>query len=105
MKIALIDNKSVLGYSAPGMEFLAERAFEVTPNAVLLAREFSYQYWQNLITPKSSADVWLKERVLPLTPVCFMWKKFLVRPGFAKELRDTEITALLHEDKTPNPQS
>ncbi|HEX2522957.1 MAG TPA: hypothetical protein VHP35_12620, partial [Terriglobia bacterium] len=39
LKIAVIDNDSLLGYSAPGMEFLADRAFDKTPNANLLARE------------------------------------------------------------------
>ncbi len=100
MKIALIDNKSLLGYPAPGMEFLAERAFEATPNAVLLAREFSYQYWQNLITPQSPSDIWLREGFATYSGLLYV-EKISSEAGFAKELRETEVAALLHEEKTP----
>jgi len=100
LKIALIDNKSLLGYSAPGMEFLAERAFEANPNAVLLARELSYQFWQNLITPKSTADLWLKEGFATYSGLLYV-EKVSSEAGFAKELKDIEVSALLHEDKTP----
>jgi tetratricopeptide (TPR) repeat protein len=100
IKIALLDNKSLLGYSAPGMEFLAERAFQATPNGLLLARELSYQYWQHLITPKTSADLWLKEGFSSYSGLLYI-EKISSEAGFAKELRDAEINALLHEDKTP----
>jgi len=35
LKVAIIDNNSLLGYSAPGIEFLADRAFESSPNGNL----------------------------------------------------------------------
>ncbi len=99
LKVALIDNNSLLGYSAPGIEFLAERAFESTPNANLLAREISYQWWQDLISPKTPQDLWLKEGFAGFSALLYQ-ESISSEAGFARELRDTAVAALLHEDKS-----
>ncbi len=99
VKVVLIDNNSLLGYSAPGIEFLAEKAFDSTPNANLLAKEISYQWWQSLIIPKSPQDLWLKEGFSGFSALLYQ-ESVSSEAGFARELRDTAVTALLHEDKS-----
>jgi tetratricopeptide (TPR) repeat protein len=98
-KVAVIDNHSLLGYSAPGIEFLAERAFEATPNGSLLAREISYQWWQSLITPKTLQDLWLKEGFAGFSSLLYQ-ESISSEAGFAREMKDTAVNALLHEDKS-----
>jgi tetratricopeptide (TPR) repeat protein len=98
-RLALIDNNSLLGYSAPGIEFLAERGFESTPNTNLLAREISYQWWQYLVTPKDPRDLWLKEGLAGYSALLYQ-ESISSEAGFARELRDTAVSALLHEDKS-----
>ena len=99
LKVAIIDNNSLLGYSAPGIEFLADRAFEATPNGDLLAREISYQWWQNLIVPKSPRDLWLKEGFAGYSALLYD-ESISSEAGFVKDLKDTAVAALLHEDKS-----
>lgn len=99
LKIAVIDNSSLLGYSAPGMEFLADRAFEKTPNINLLAREIAYQWWQNLIVPRTSQDLWLKEGFANYSALLYQ-ESLSGEAGFAKEMQETAVAALLHEDKS-----
>jgi tetratricopeptide (TPR) repeat protein len=99
LKIALIDNDSLLGYSAPGMEFLADRAFEKSPNINLLAREIAYQWWQNLIAPKTPQDLWLKEGFANYSALLYQ-ESISSEGGFAKEMEETAVAALLHEDKS-----
>ena len=99
MKIAVIDNSSLLGYSAPGIEFLADRAFDKTPNISLLAREIAYQWWQNLIVPKRPQDLWLKEGFANYSALLYQ-ESVSSETGFAHEMRETAVAALLHEDKS-----
>jgi len=99
LKVAVIDNDSLLGYSAPGMEFLADRAFDKTPNANLLAREIAYQWWQYLIVPRGPQDLWLKEGFANYSALLFQ-ESISGEAGFAREMQDTAVAALLHEDKS-----
>jgi tetratricopeptide (TPR) repeat protein len=99
LKVAVIDNDSLLGYSAPGMEFLADRAFDKTPNANLLAREIAYQWWQYLIVPRAPQDLWLKEGFANYSALLFQ-ESISGEAGFARELQETAVAALLHEDKS-----
>ncbi|MFN8007719.1 MAG: M1 family aminopeptidase, partial [Terriglobia bacterium] len=99
LRIALIDNNSLLAYSAPGMEFLAERAFNRPPNANLLAREVAYQWSQNLIVPKSPQDLWLKEGLASFMALLYQ-ESISSEAGFTQELKDTAVAALLHEEKS-----
>jgi tetratricopeptide (TPR) repeat protein len=99
LSVAIIDNDSLLGYSAPGIQFLADRAFEASPNSNLLAREISYQWWQNLIVPKSHRDLWLKEGFAGYSALLYQ-ESISSEAGFVKELKDTAVSALLHEDKS-----
>lgn len=99
LKIALIDNNSLLGYSAPGIEFLAERAFSRPPNSNLLAREIAYQWWQNLIVPKTPQDLWLKEGFANYTALLYQ-ESVSSEAGFTQELKETAVSALLHEGKS-----
>ena len=99
LKVAIIDNNSLLGYSAPGIEFLADRAFESSPNGNLLAREIAYQWWQDLIVPKSPRDLWLKEGFAGYAALLYQ-ESISSEAGFVQELKDTAVAALLHEDKS-----
>ncbi len=99
LKVVVLDNSSLLGYSAPGMEFLADRAFSSTPNDNLLAREISYQWWQNFITPKSARDLWLREGFAAYSALLYQ-ESVSGEAGFVRELKDTAVAALLHEDKS-----
>jgi aminopeptidase N len=99
LRIVVIDNSSLLGYSAPGIEFLADRAFDKTPNISLLAREIAYQWWQNLIVPKRPQDLWLKEGFANYSALLYQ-ESISGETGFANEMRETAVAALLHEDKS-----
>ncbi|MCI0418352.1 MAG: tetratricopeptide repeat protein [Acidobacteria bacterium] len=99
LKVAVIDNDSLLGYSAPGMEFLADRAFDKTPNVNLLAREIAYQWWQYLIVPRSPQDLWLKEGFANYSALLYQ-ESISGEAGFAREMQETAVAALLHEDKS-----
>jgi tetratricopeptide (TPR) repeat protein len=99
LKVAIIDNDSLLGYSAPGMEFLADRAFDKTPNANLLARELAYQWWQYLVVPREPQDLWLKEGFANYSALLYQ-ESISGEAGFAREMQDTAVSALLHEDKS-----
>lgn len=99
LKVAIIDNDSLLGYSAPGMEFLADRAFDKTPNANLLAREIAYQWWQYLIVPRGPQDLWLKEGFANYSALLYQ-ESISGEAGFAREMKDMAVAALLHEDKS-----
>src|SRR5262245_35743210 len=99
LKVAVIDNDSLLGYSAPGMEFLADRAFDKTPNLNLLAREVAYQWWQYLIVPRTPQDLWLKEGFANYSALLFQ-ESISGEAGFAREMQETAVAALLHEDKS-----
>ena len=99
LKVAVIDNDSLLGYSAPGMEFLADRAFDKTPNMNLLAREIAYQWWQYLIVPRGPQDLWLKEGFANYSALLFQ-ENISGEAGFVKEMQETAVAALLHEDKS-----
>ncbi len=99
LRVAIIDNNSLLGYSAPGIEFLADRAFEPTPNANLLSREVSYQWWQNLIVPKTPRDLWLKEGFAGYSALLYQ-ESISSEAGLVKELKETAVAALLHEEKS-----
>ena len=99
LKVVVIDNKSLLGYSAPGIQFLADRAFEAAPNGDLLARELAYQYWRNLIVPKSPEDLWLTEGFAAYGALLYQ-EKISSEAGLVKALKDTAVSALLHEEKS-----
>jgi tetratricopeptide (TPR) repeat protein len=99
LRIVVIDNSSLLGYSAPGIEFLADRAFDKAPNISLLARETAYQWWQNLIVPKRPQDLWLKEGFANYSALLYQ-ESISGETGFAHEMRETAVAALLHEDKS-----
>ena len=95
--MAIIDN---LPYSVilRGLG-LADRAFESAPNGDLLAREISYQWWQNLIVPKSPRDLWLKEGFAGYSALLYD-ESISSEAGFVKDLKDTAVAALLHEEKS-----
>jgi tetratricopeptide (TPR) repeat protein len=99
LKVAVIDNDSLLGYPAPGMEFLADRAFDKSPNINLLAREIAYQWWQYLIVPRGPQDLWLKEGFANYSALLFQ-ETISGEAGFAREMQETAVAALLHEDKS-----
>lgn len=99
LKIALIDNNSLLGYSAPGIEFLADRGFVRPSNSNLLAREIAYQWWQNLIVPKTPQDLWLKEGFANYMALLYQ-ENVSSEAGFTQELKETAVSALLHEEKS-----
>ncbi|MEW5976610.1 MAG: M1 family aminopeptidase [Acidobacteriota bacterium] len=99
LKIAVIDNKSLLGFAAQGMEFLAERAFDASPNVGLLSREIAYQWWQNLITPKTGRDLWLKEGLAAYSALLYE-ESISSAEGFGRQLKETAVAALVHEDKS-----
>lgn len=99
LKVVVIDNSSLLGLSTPGIVFLADRAFEKTPNTNLLARELAYQWWRYLIAPKTPQDLWLKEGFASYSALLYQ-ESISGEAGFAREMQDTAVAALLHEDKS-----
>jgi aminopeptidase N len=83
------------------MEFLADRVFEKDPNLNLLAREIAHPWWQNLIVPKTPQDLWLKEGFANYSALLYQ-ESISGEAGFAREVRETAVAALLYPDKIRN---
>ena len=98
-KIVVVDNESLLAFSAPGIEFLADRAFGVNPNINLLAKEIAYQWWSFLVSPKTEFDLWLKEGFSAYSALLYQ-ESISSEAGFARELKDVAVAALLYEDES-----
>jgi len=98
-KIVVVDNESLLAFSAPGIEFLADRAFGVNPNTNLLAKEIAYQWWAFLVSPKTEFDLWLKEGFSAYSALLYQ-ESISSEAGFARELKDVAVAALLYEDES-----
>jgi predicted negative regulator of RcsB-dependent stress response len=95
--VVVIDDNSLLGFSSPGMLFLADRAFGPIPNIKLISKELSSQWWGYLISPSTESDLWLKEGFSTYSALLYE-EKILTQLGFAQELQDISIAALLYED-------
>ena len=97
--VAVIDNDSLLGFSSPGIQFLADRAFGPEPNANLLAKEIAYQWWGSLITPRTERDLWLKEGFSSYAALLYQ-ESVSSQEEFAKQLEEVAVAALLYEDQS-----
>ncbi len=98
-RVAVIDNDSLLGFSSPGIQFLADRAFGPEPNVNLLAKEIAYQWWGSLITPRTERDLWLKEGFSTYSALLYQ-ESISSREEFAGQLKDVAVAALLYEDES-----
>ncbi|MCY3759514.1 MAG: M1 family aminopeptidase [Acidobacteria bacterium] len=98
-RVAVIDNDSLLGFSSPGLQFLAGRAFGPQPNVNLLAKEIAYQWWGSLITPRTERDLWLKEGFSAYSALLYQ-ESVSSRAEFAEQLKEVAVAALLYEGES-----
>lgn len=98
-RVVVIDNESLLGFSSPGIQFLADRAFGPEPNVNLLAKEIAYQWWGSLITPRTERDLWLKEGFSSYSALLYQ-ESISSREEFAEQLEEVAVAALLYEDQS-----
>ena len=98
-RVAVIDDDSLLGFSSPGIQFLADRAFGPEPNVNLLAKEISYQWWGSLITPRTDRDLWLKEGFSSYSALLYQ-ESISSQEEFAAQLKEVAVAALLYEDQS-----
>ena len=97
--VAVIDDDSLLGFSSPGIQFLASRAFGPEPNANLLAKEIAYQWWGSLITPRTERDLWLKEGFSSYSALLYQ-ESISSQEEFVGQLTEVAVAALLYEDES-----
>ncbi len=97
--VAVIDDDSLLGFSSPGIQFLADRAFGPEPNVNLLAKEIAYQWWGFLITPRTERDLWLKEGFSSYSALLYQ-ESVSSQAEFAEQLEEVAVAALLYEDQS-----
>ena len=95
--VVVIDDNALLGWSSPGMVFLADRAFGPTPNIKLIAKELAYQWWGYLVSPLTESDLWLKEGFSTYSALLYQ-ENVLSKLSFVRALQDVAIAALLYED-------
>ena len=98
-RVAVIDDDSLLGFSSPGIQFLADRAFGPEPNVNLLAKEISYQWWGSLVVPRTERDLWLKEGFSSYSALLYQ-ESVSSREEFAERLREVAVAALLYEGES-----
>ncbi|MDE2755632.1 MAG: M1 family aminopeptidase, partial [Acidobacteriota bacterium] len=98
-RVVVIDNDSLLGFSSPGIQFLADRAFGPEPNVNLLAKEIALQWWGSLITPRTERDLWLKEGFSSYSALLYQ-ESISSQEEFAEQLREVAVAALLYEDQS-----
>ena len=98
-RVAVIDDDSLLGFSSPGIQFLADRAFGPEPNVNLLAKEIAYQWWGFLITPRTERDLWLKEGFSSYSALLYQ-ESVSSQAEFADQLEEVAVAALLYEDQS-----
>ena len=98
-RVAVIDDDSLLGFSSPGMQFLADRAFGPEPNVNLLAKEIAYQWWGTLVTPRTERDLWLKEGFSSYSALLFQ-ESASSQEEFAGQLKEVAVAALLYEGES-----
>jgi len=98
-RVAVIDDDSLLGFSSPGIQFLADRAFGPEPNVNLLAKEISNQWWGSLIIPRTERDLWLKEGFSSYSALLYQ-ESVSSQEEFAEQLREVAVAALLYEGES-----
>ena len=98
-RVAVIDDDTLLGFSSPGMQFLADRAFGPEPNVNLLAKEIAYQWWGSLVTPRSDRDLWLKEGFSSYSALLYQ-ESVSSQEEFAGQLKEVAVAALLYEGES-----
>ncbi len=98
-RVAVIDDDSLLGFSSPGMQFLADRAFGPEPNVNLLAKEIAYQWWGSLVTPRTDRDLWLKEGFSSYSALLYQ-ESVSSQEELAGQLKEVAVAALLYEGES-----
>ena len=98
-RVAVIDDDTLLGFSSPGMQFLADRAFGPEPNVNLLAKEIAYQWWGSLVTPRTDRDLWLKEGFSSYSALLYQ-ESVSSQEEFAGQLKEVAVAALLYEGES-----
>jgi len=104
LTLAEIADDSVSGYAAPGLVVLASRAFTSPVNYRLLATEIAHLWWGNLVNPASPNDAVLDAGLSNYAAAMYV-QEAAGDAAFEDLMRDTEVSALTHEDVAPIAQA
>lgn len=96
LAIVEIDDRSLGGYSAPGVVFLASRAIGYDVNYRLLAHEISQQWWRALVSPASLADLWLDHGLATYSEALYL-EHLGGEAALEERMREMSIEALTHD--------
>jgi len=102
--IAEIADDSVNGYAAPGLVVLASRGFTSPVNYRLLANEVAHLWWGCLVSPASPNDALFDGGLANYSAALYV-QQAAGDAAFEDLMRDTEVSALTHEDVAPIAQA
>ena len=96
LSIVEIDDRSLGGYSAPGVVFLASRAIGSDVNYRLLAHEISQQWWRALVSPATQADLWLDHGMATYSEALYL-EHLGGEAALEERMREMSVEALTHD--------
>ena len=96
LSIVEIDDRSLGGYSAPGVVFLASRAIGSDVNYRLLAHEISQQWWRALVSPATLADLWLDHGLATYSEALYL-EHLGEEAALEERMREMSVEALTHD--------
>ena len=96
LSIVEIDDRSLGGYSAPGVVFLASRAIGSDVNYRLLAHEISQQWWRALVSPATLADLWLDHGLATYSEALYL-EHLGGEAALEERMREMSVEALTHD--------
>ncbi len=96
LSIVEIDDRSLGGYAGPSVLFLSSRAIGSQVNTRLLALEVAQQWWRVLVSPASTADLWMDHGLATYSEAMFL--EYLGgEPALEERMREMNTEALIHD--------
>ena len=96
LAIVEIDDRSLGGYAGPSVLFLSSRAIGTQVNTRLLALEVAQQWWRVLVSPASTADLWMDHGLATYSEAMFL--EYLGgEPALEERMQEMNTEALIHD--------
>ncbi|MBI4465250.1 MAG: peptidase M1 [Acidobacteria bacterium] len=96
LSIVEIDDRSLGGYAGPEVMFLASRAIGTQVNTRLLAQEVAQQWWRELVSPATRADLWLDHGLATYSEALYL-EHLGGTQALEDRVREMTIEALTHD--------
>lgn len=88
------------GVSAPGLILVNLRQWATEPSVQLLSRLVALQWWNNLVMPASSSDVWLSSGLAQYSQVLYQ-EHLHGKSGLHQAVNDCAVGALMDNSAAP----